>query len=151
MKLVPEAQRHREHCTVGNLHCLTHSIEKLFYFCNECLNMAPSFSKTNQSIYQDNCDLHHLSLCKMCLSATCLSIVLTLQSPSGPHWFFFCEGSASKQMGFSLSYETNLHCYFQNLDSWDNRTQSCGLHVPPFSFLLSFLPPYYDAQKEQGQ
>lgn len=47
VKLVPEAHRCWEHCTLKDLDCLTHSIERLFffYFWNECLNMAPSFAK----------------------------------------------------------------------------------------------------------
>lgn len=150
VKLASEAHRHWEHCTVGDLDCLTCSIGKLFffYFWNECLNMAPSFAKQIKGfiriIVTCTITLQNVLICNMPTHS-----VLTPQSPSGPPWFL-CKGNTSKQMGFSLSYETNLHCYFQNLDRWGNRTQSYSLHFLPFSFLLSFLPPFPNVQKEQG-
>lgn len=150
MKLVPEAHRHWEHCTLEDLNCLTHSIEKLFYFWNECLNMAPSFAKQIEAFIRIivTCTI---TVQNMLIYNMPKHSALTPPSPSGPCWFFLCKGSTPKQMGFSLSYETNLHCSSQNLDRWGNRIQSCHLHFLPFSFLLSFPPLFPDVQKEQDQ
>lgn len=61
VKLASEAHRHWEYCTVGDLDCLTCSIGKLFFFLflEWVFKHGTIFCKTDQRIYQDNCDLHY--------------------------------------------------------------------------------------------